>query len=86
MSFTVLKRALVYALFPCQHRYGGQGISILLSCETQKVERAALKQAPKGARRVSKHVLEVPLESGRKQFGDKPSHDDGGAMGRVHWR
>jgi hypothetical protein len=87
MSSTVLERALVCALFAVASNVTtAKDSQSLLSCEAQKIERAALKQAPKGARRVSKHVLEVPLESGRKQFVDKPPHDDGGEMGGVHWR
>jgi hypothetical protein len=56
-----------------------------LSCETAKVERAALKQAPKGARRVEKHVLEIVTKKGPKRFADKPPHDEGD-MGGLHWR
>jgi hypothetical protein len=87
MSSTVLKHALVCASFAVV----GTAIATkesqpLLSCETQKVERAALKQAAKGARRVSKHVLEVTSEKGVQRFVDKSPHDDGGEMGGVHWR
>jgi hypothetical protein len=46
---------------------------LALSCETAKVERTALGQAPKGARRVEKHVLEVITAKGAKRFVDKPS-------------
>jgi hypothetical protein len=56
-----------------------------LSCETAKVERAALQQAPKGARRVETHVLEVVTDKGPKRFIDKPPHDPGD-LGGLHWR
>jgi hypothetical protein len=56
-----------------------------LSCETAKVERAVLGQAPKGARRVEKHVLEVITKKGPKRFADKPPYDDAD-MGGLHWR
>jgi len=86
MSSTVLKHALVCASFafaiPTVAAKESQGI---LSCETQQVERAALKQAPKAARRVSKHVLEVTTTKGRQRFVDKPPHDEG-EMAGVHWR
>lgn len=86
MSSTVLKHALICASFafviPTVSAKESQGI---LSCETQKVERAALRQAPKAARRVSKHVLEVTTTNGRQRFVDRPPHDEG-EMGGVHWR
>jgi hypothetical protein len=44
-----------------------------------------LREAPKGVRRVSKHVLEVISKKGRQRFVDKPPHDEG-EMGGVHWR
>jgi hypothetical protein len=54
-----------------------------LSCESAKVERAALGQSPKGARRVEKHVLEVITAKGPKRFVDKPPYDE---MGGLRWR
>lgn len=86
MSFTALKQAVVFASFICiipaadAKESGG-----VLSCETQKVERAALNQARKTARRVSKHVLEVTTAKGIHRFTDEPAHDEG-EMGGVHWR
>jgi hypothetical protein len=86
MSSTVLKHALVCASFafviPAVGAKESQGI---LSCETQKVERAALKQAPKTIRRVSKHVLEVTTTKGPQRFVDEPPHDEVEISG-VHWR
>src|SRR4051794_3968493 len=87
MSSTVLKHVIACASFAVvSTAVAAKESNPLLSCETQKVERAALKQAPKGARRVSKHVLVVTLENGAQRFVDKPPHDDGGEMGGVHWR
>jgi hypothetical protein len=84
MSSTVLSRALIVALFSFV------GINALaaesqpiLSCENQKVESITLKQAPKGARRVSKHVLEVMSQTGPRRFRDKPPYDE---LGGVVWR
>jgi hypothetical protein len=65
---------------------GAKGKQGILSCETKETERAALKQAPKGVHRVSKHVLEVTLKKGTQRFIDSPPHDDRGEMGGVHWR
>lgn len=86
MSSIVLKSALACASFlALSGAVAAKESQQLLSCETQKAERAALKQAPKGARRVSKHVLEISLKNGAKRFVDKPPHDDAG-MGGLHWR
>lgn len=86
MSSTVLSQALVCASLSLV------GTAVLagesqpaLSCETAKVERTALGQAPKGARRVGTHVLEVVTEKGAKRFIDKPPHKEGD-MGGLHWR
>lgn len=60
MSSTVLKRVLVCAsLAFFSTSVAAKKSQPILSCEAQKNERAALKLAPKGVRRVSKHVLEV---------------------------
>jgi hypothetical protein len=85
MSSIALKHALVCAWFAVatSTAAAAKDSQPILSCENQKVESAALKQAPKGARRVSKHVLEITLEKGSQRFVDKPPHDDGGG---VHWR
>jgi hypothetical protein len=86
MSSTVLKHALLCALLAV-----GSTVVVakesqpVLSCETQKVERTALKQAPKGVRRVSKHVLEISSKKGAQRFFDKPPYGEG-EMGGVHWR
>jgi hypothetical protein len=56
-----------------------------LSCETAKVEQALLGQAPKGARRVEKHVLEVMTKKGPQRFVDEPPYAEG-EMGGLHWR
>jgi hypothetical protein len=84
MSSTVLDRALIGALF-CF--VGSAGLAAesqsSLSCENQKVESIALKQAPKGARRVSMHVLEVTSQKGPRRFVDKPPYDEPGG---VTWR
>ena len=86
MSSTVLKHALVCVSFafviPAVRAMEPQGI---LSCEAQKFERAALKQAPKTVRRVSKHVLEITTTKGIRRFIDKPPHDTD-EMAGVHWR
>lgn len=86
MSSTVLEHALVCAslafVIPAVGAKESRGI---LSCESQKVERAALKQAPKTVRRVSKHVLVVTTTKGPERFVDEPPHDPG-EMGGVHWR
>jgi hypothetical protein len=86
MSSTALKHALVCAsLAVGSTAVAAKESQPLLSCETQKVERSALKQAPKGVRRVSKHVLEIASGKGSQRFVDKPPHDVG-EMGGVHWR
>lgn len=86
MSSTVFGRALVYASLALASAAAlAKESQPALSCETAKVERAALAQAPKGARRVEAHVLEIVTKKGPKRFVDKPPHDEGG-MGRVHWR
>lgn len=86
MSSTVLSRALVCALFTFVSTAVLAKASLpVLSCESEKVERAALKQAPMGARRVDTHVLEVVSRKGPRRFVDKPPHDEGGMAG-VHWR
>jgi hypothetical protein len=86
MSSTALKHALLYAsLAVGSSTVAAKESPPLLSCETQKVERTALKQAPKGVRRVSKHVLEIASGKGSQRFVDKPPHDEG-EMGGVHWR
>lgn len=86
MSSTVLSRALVCASFAfVSTAVLAKDSRPGLSCETEKVERAALRQAPKGARRVDTHVLEVITRKGPQRFVDKPPHDEGGMAG-VHWR
>lgn len=86
MSSTVLKHALVCAsLAAFSTPVAAKQSQPILSCEIVKTERAALKQAPKGVRRVSKHVLEIPSKTGPQRFVDKPPHDKG-EMGGVHWR
>jgi hypothetical protein len=86
MSSTALNRALVCAsLALSSTAVLAKGSQPVLSCETAKVERAALAQAPKGARRVEKHVLEVITKMGPTRFVDKPPHDEGD-MGGLHWR
>jgi hypothetical protein len=86
MSSTVLSRALVCASFALvSTAVLAKDSQPVLSCETQKVERASLKQAPRGARRVGTHVLEVISKKGPKRFVDKPPHDEDGMSG-VHWR
>ncbi|GAB3442546.1 hypothetical protein NX773_11900 [Massilia solisilvae] len=86
MSSTVLRRALACAsLALVSTAVLSKESKPALSCETAKVERAVLRQAPKGARRVETHVLEVTTNKGRKRFVDKPPYDDGD-MGGLHWR
>lgn len=86
MSSTVLSRALVCAsLALVSSAVLTKEFQPALSCETAKVERAALGQAPRGARRVETHVLEVITKKGPKRFVDKPPHDDGD-IGGLHWR
>jgi len=57
----------------------------VLSCDTKIGERGALKQAPMGARRVGKHVLEIASKKGPQRFVDTPPHDLGDMDG-IHWR
>lgn len=86
MSSTVLARALVCAAFACicSTASGMETRSTpTLSCEKQKLERTALKQAPMGARRVNRHVLEIMSNRGAQRFIDNPPHE---ATGGVHWR
>lgn len=86
MSSTVLSRALVCASLALVSTAAlAKESSPVLSCETAQVERAALGQAPKGARRVETHVLEVITKQGPKRFVDKPPHDEDD-MGGLHWR
>jgi hypothetical protein len=86
MSSTALSRALVCASLALSNTAVlAKGSQPALSCETAKVERAALAQAPKGARRVATHVLEVITKMGPARFVDKPPHDEG-EMGGLHWR
>jgi hypothetical protein len=84
MSSTVLSRALIGVLFTSVSltALAAESQSVL-SCENQKVESIALKQAPKGARRVSEHVLEVTSQKGPRRFVDKPPYDE---IGGVRWR
>jgi hypothetical protein len=84
MSSTLLQRALVGAAFACiSSTVSGMETRSTLSCEKQKPERAALKQAPMGARRVNSHVLEIMSNRGAQRFIDNPPHE---AKGGVHWR
>lgn len=86
MSSTVLKHALVCAsLAAFSIPVAAKQSQPILSCEIVKTERTALKQAPQGVRRVSKHVLEIPSKMGPQRFVDKPPHDKG-EMGGLHWR
>lgn len=86
MSSTVLRPALVCALFTLVSTAAlAKNSQSVLSCETKKLERTALRQAPQGARRVNTHVLEVITKKGPQRFVDKPPHDEGD-MGGVHWR
>ena len=66
MSSTVLKHALVCVSFTafCAPVAAKQ-FQPILSCEIVKTERAALKQAPNGVRRVSEHVLEIASKKAR---------------------
>lgn len=84
MSSTVLSRALVGVVLAsvCISGLAVEPQSVL-TCGNQKVESAALKQAPRGARRVSEHVLEVTSQQGPRRFVDKPPYDE---MGGVRWR
>lgn len=56
-----------------------------LSCRTETAEDAAFRQAPRHARRVKTHVLEVVSKKGTHRFGDRAPHDEGGISG-LHWR
>ena len=86
MSSTALSRALVCAsLAVVNTAVLAKGSQPAMSCETAKAERASLGFAPKGARRLETHVLEVITEKGPHRFTDKPPHDEG-AMGGLHWR
>ena len=86
MSSTVLKYALICASFALVSApVAAKQSQPILSCEIVKTERAALKQAPNGVRRVNKHVLEIASKKGPQRFVDKPPHDKG-EMGGVHWR
>lgn len=86
MSSTVLEHALVCASFAAfSLPVAAKQSQPILSCEIVKAERAALKQAPKGVRRVSNHVLEIRSKTGPQRFVDKPSHNKG-EIGGVHWR
>lgn len=86
MSSTVLNRALVCAsLALASTAVLAKDSQPTLSCETATVERAALRQAPKGTRRVETHVLEVTTKNGPRRFVDKPPHDEG-EMDGLHWR
>lgn len=58
----------------------------VLSCETRQRESVMMKQAPYGAHRVSKHVLEVTSSKGTRRFTDKPPHGNTGEMDGLHWR
>jgi hypothetical protein len=84
MSSIGLSRALIGALFSFVGSTAlAAGSQLVLSCENQKVESIALKQAPKGARRVSEHVLEVTSQKGPQRFVDKPPYDE---LGGARWR
>ena len=86
MSSTALSRALACAALSLPAApTGASEPQHILACETAGVERTALRQAPMGARRVEKHVLEVSSKKGPQRFVDKPPHDEGGTGG-VHWR
>lgn len=86
MSSTVHSRALICAaLALVSTAVLAENYQPALSCDTTKVERAALTQAPKGARRVEKHVLEVITDKGPQRFIDKPPHAEG-EMSGLHWR
>jgi hypothetical protein len=86
MSSTILYRAIVCASFAfVSTAVPAKDSHPVLSCETVNVEHAALRQAPRGARRVNTHVLEVIIRKGSQRFVDKPPHDEGGMSG-VHWR
>lgn len=83
MSSTVLNRVLVCASFAILSTGAlATETQPVLSCETAKIEQASLRQAPAGARRVEKHVLEVMTKKGPQRFIDKPPYDEGG----LRWR
>lgn len=46
-------------------------------------DKAVLKQAPSGAKRVGKHVLEVNWQGGKQVFRDTPPYDD--ELSNLHW-
>lgn len=54
-----------------------------LSCESESDEKKLLLQAPKGAKRISRHVLEIKFATGVKNFTDKPPHEE---LSGEHWR
>jgi hypothetical protein len=86
MSSTVLSRVLVCAsVVVASSPLLAKETQAVLSCETAKVEQTSLRQAPEGARRVERHVLEVMTKKGPQRFVDKPPYDDGD-MGGLHWR
>jgi hypothetical protein len=58
--------------------------SFRVSCDDVKLERTALKQAPKGVRGVSKHVLEVQTAKGTQRFVDGRS--DAQDPAGLRWR
>lgn len=84
MSSIVLSRVLVCAaLALVSTAVLSRESQPTLSCETAKVERSALRQAPKGARRVETHVLKVITANGAKRFVDKPPYEE---LGGLRWR
>jgi hypothetical protein len=86
MSSIALNRILTGAVFALISASAcGRDNQSVLSCQDQKDEGTALKQAPHGARRPALHTLEVITRKGPKHFNDKPPHDEGGMTGQ-HWR
>ena len=86
MLSTVLSRVLVCtSLALADTAVLAKETQAFLSCETAKVEQASLRQAPGGARRVEKHVLEVTTKKGPRRFVDKPPYEEND-MGGLHWR
>lgn len=54
-----------------------------LSCEGNSFnEKKMLLQAPNGAKRISRHVLEVKFATGVKRFTDKSPHEE---LSGEHW-
>jgi hypothetical protein len=47
-----------------------------LRCEDNRIENDLLKQAPHGAKRTGKHVLEIKYSGGVRKFIDKPPYDE----------